>query len=84
MPEQADGRVLWEVLDMADAPDVRKYIDLIAERDELIERSRALKRGFARTAIGSDEFAAQQAEWKQSAERNAREIRAESRRLRNG
>ncbi len=82
VPRNADGRILWEALDVAEAPDVQGYLRLLTERDELLARFSALKREYAYAAIDRGQFVARRKEWKRCAERNLQAIREESNRLR--
>jgi arylsulfatase A-like enzyme len=71
VPQNAEGRVLWEILDTDNDPPVADYQRLIRERDDLLSESKQLRRDYAAKGIGRAEFLAQQLEWKTRAEANA-------------
>ncbi len=73
MPRQAEGRVLWEVLDTDHAPDVSAYARLIVERDDLLDELKTLKKEYARQSIHRGEFVARQMELKRLAKQNLQE-----------
>ncbi len=73
VPRQAEGRVLWEALDVERAPDVSAYARLIVERDELLAELKALKKEYAKQSIHREEFVARQMELKRLAKQNLEE-----------
>jgi arylsulfatase A-like enzyme len=79
-PRQSEGRILWEALDVENAPDVTAYARLIVERDELLDELRRLKKTYARQSIDRGKFVERQIELKRLAEQNL----LESEKLRKG
>ena len=77
-PRQAEGRVLWEALDVERAPDVSGYARLIVERDELLNELKALKKEYAKQSIRREEFVAREMEWKRLAEQNIAALKNEN------
>lgn len=71
MPENADGRVLWEILDADNDPPVADYQRLIRERDDLIDEARQLRRDYAANGITRADFLAQKKDWKHRAEKKS-------------
>ena len=72
-PSHSEGRVLWEILDVENAPDVSAYARLIVERDELLNELKALKKEYAKQSVHREEFVARQMELKRLAKQNLEE-----------
>lgn len=82
IPQQAEGRVLWEALDMEDPPESDGYIQLIRERDELIGGFKQAKKEWAEEMLSAKEFSTQRAQLNKSATHLLAEIRKQSARMR--
>ncbi|HEY6043162.1 MAG TPA: alkaline phosphatase family protein [Anaerolineae bacterium] len=82
IPENAEGRVLWEVLDTELAPETTSYTNILLERDELLQVIKALKREFAENRISTEEFLAREMQWQRRGEGITSALLAEAKRLR--
>jgi arylsulfatase A-like enzyme len=74
-PQNAEGRVLWEILDTDYDPPVADYQRLIRERDDLLNESKQLRRDYAAKGIGRAGFLVQHKDWKKRAESKSAELR---------
>jgi arylsulfatase A-like enzyme len=79
-PEQSEGRILWETLDVDDAPDVSACARSIVERDDLLNEFKVLKKKYAQRLYDREEFRKRQIDLKRLVEGNL----VKSRRLREG
>lgn len=71
VPQHADGRVLWEMLDIENVPPVTDYQRLLRERDDLLNEAKQLRRDYAARGITRADFLAQQKDWKHRAEKKS-------------
>jgi|GEM_PF-2669940 len=71
VPQNAEGRVLWEILDMENNPPVADYQRLIRERDDLLNEAKQLRRDYSAHGIARADFVAQQKDWKHRAEKKS-------------
>jgi len=62
IPENNQGRVLWEVLDTDHAPDVHTYVDLLLQRENALEELKLLKRELASGSMYREEYEEERAE----------------------
>lgn len=82
IPENNQGRILWEAFDtVAPAPNVDKYLDLILQRDNALEELKFLKRERAGGAIYRSEYEANRAEILMRARVNLAAMEQERKRL---
>lgn len=82
IPENNQGRILWEALDMAaPAPNVDGYLDLLSQRDNALEELKQLKRERAGGAIYRSEYEENRAEILMRARVNLAAMEEERKRL---
>jgi arylsulfatase A-like enzyme len=82
MPQQSEGRALWEILDTASDPPVGAYQELIRERDRCLNNLKQLRKQFAVKAIEKGEFAKRKAELSEAVGKNRVALLDASRNLR--
>jgi arylsulfatase A-like enzyme len=82
VPQNAEGRVLWEVLDTEVAQETTSYSRILLERDELLQAIKVLKREFAEDGISPEEYLARETQWRRRGEELRGALQAEARRLR--
>ena len=82
IPSQAEGRVVWEALDIEDAPDLREYLQLIRQRDEIIGGFKQAKKERAEEMISPKEFSTRRAHLRKSATQNIAAMKTQSQQLR--
>ncbi len=82
VPENNEGRVLWEILDTAtDAPDTGAYLGALEGRNEALERLKELKREQAGGAMYRSEYEAQREEILAQARQGLDDLKRERERL---
>lgn len=82
IPENNQGRILWEAFDMnGNAPDVTRYTELLRERDAALEELKTLKRERAGGAMYRSDYDDQRARVLARAKGNLLAMEEERRRL---
>lgn len=82
IPENNQGRILWEALDVrAQMPNVGNYIDLLLQRDNALDELKQLKRERAGGAMYRSEYETNRAEILMRARMNLTGMEAEKKRL---
>ena len=81
IPEQNQGRILWEVLDTARAPKVDAYVDSLLQRERALDDLKLLKREHASGSMYREEYQDQRAEIMLNARLNLRVMEEERRTL---
>lgn len=82
VPENNQGRVLWEAFDTTgDAPNVTNYVELLQERNAALDELKALKRERAGGAMHRSDYDAQRAAVLARAHANLERMETERKRL---
>ncbi len=82
IPENNQGRILWEALDVAGAArETGAYVDLLLLRDAALEELKQLKRERARGAMYRSEYESERAEILMRARMNLMALEAERKRI---
>ncbi len=85
IPENNQGRILWEALDTKHAtPNVGNYVDLLLQRDSALEELKHLKRERAGGAMYRSEYETERAEILMRARMNAVAMEKERREMERG
>jgi arylsulfatase A-like enzyme len=82
LPQHAEGRVLWEILDADHPPSIVAHQELVRERDRLLDEFKRLRREFAVREVRREEFAIRQKEWQRAAAANRATLQKASQELR--
>ena len=65
VPSHSQGRILWEVLEVEDAPDASVYTQLLLDRERLLSDLQVLKKDYAAGRIQQEAFEARRREIKE-------------------
>lgn len=82
IPDHAEGRILWEALDMENAPNAKGYIQLIHQRDELIGGFKQAKKERTEEMISAKEFLKRRARLNKSAAQHRVELKKQAEEMR--